>query len=92
MQDYSQLERFGVHYCHPTPDPPVRISPDASLPGILAWAERLLGAADRLDGPPIITSNVETLAGRGILGDSWRLPSPHPSERRPLSSLDPVAE
>ena len=19
MQDYSQLERFGVHYCHPTP-------------------------------------------------------------------------
>ena len=20
MQDYSQLERFGVHYCHPTPD------------------------------------------------------------------------
>ena len=20
MQDYSQLERFGVHYCHPTPE------------------------------------------------------------------------
>ena len=19
MQDYSKLERFGVHYCHPTP-------------------------------------------------------------------------
>ncbi len=26
-------------------DPPVRISPDASLPGILAWAERLLGSS-----------------------------------------------
>ena len=22
MQDYSQLERFGVHYCHPTPSEP----------------------------------------------------------------------
>ena len=54
--------------------------------------DAFLDAADRLNGPPIITSNIETLAGGGILGDSWRLPSPHPSDRRPLSSLDPVAE
>ena len=26
-------------------DPPVRISPDTSLTGILAWAERLLGSS-----------------------------------------------
>ena len=54
--------------------------------------EAFLDAADRLNGPAIITSNTEALAERGILGDSWRLPSPHPSDRRPLSSLDPVAE
>ena len=70
---------------------------DGFLPRVLFVFETpgsedaFLHAADRLNGPPIITSNVETLAGRGILGDSWRLPSPHPSERRPLSSLDPVA-
>ena len=54
--------------------------------------DAFLNVADRLNGPAIITSNAEALAERGILGDSWRLPSPHPSDRRPLSSLDPVAE
>ena len=27
MQDYSQLERFGVHYCHPTPVAPGQLVP-----------------------------------------------------------------
>ena len=40
-----------------------------------------LDAADRLDGPPLITSNVETLAECGVLGHSWR-------ESPPASSSD----
>ena len=27
MQDYSQLERFGVHYCHPTPARRLSLAP-----------------------------------------------------------------
>ena len=43
--------------------------------------DAFLDAADRLDGPPIITSNVETLAECGVLGYSWR-------ESPPASSSD----
>ena len=50
-----------------------------------------LDAADTVKGVPIITSNAETLAKQGILGDSWILPAPHSLDRRPLSTLDPVA-
>ena len=71
---------------------------DGLLPRVLFVFETpgnedaFLDAADRLDGPPIITSNVETIAEQGILGDAWILPPPHSLDRRPLSSLDPVAE
>ena len=57
-----------------------------------------LDAADRLDGPPLITSNVETLAECGILGHSWRESPPASSsdrlnltDRVQLRSLYPVA-
>ena len=50
-----------------------------------------LDVADTMEGVPIITSNAETLAERGSLGDSWILPPPHSLDRRPLSALDPVA-
>ena len=50
-----------------------------------------LDIADEDTTAPIVTSNTETLAENGILGDSWILPPPHPLERRLLSSLDPVA-
>ncbi len=50
-----------------------------------------LDVADTEEGVPVITSNAETLAKRGVLGDSWILPPPHSLDRRPLSSLDPVA-
>ena len=53
--------------------------------------DAFLHAANRLNGVPLIASNVETLAERGILGNSWRLPPPHPPDRRPLSSVDTVA-
>ena len=43
--------------------------------------DAFLHAADRLNGAPLITSNVETLAERGILGYSWR-------ESPPASSSD----
>ena len=51
-----------------------------------------LDVADTVKGVPIITSNAETIAEQGILGDAWILPPPHFLDRRPLSSLDPVAE
>ena len=50
-----------------------------------------LDVADTEEGVPVITSNAETLAKRGVLGDSWILPPPHSLDRRPLSALDPVA-
>ena len=54
--------------------------------------ESFLDVADGVKGAPIITSNVEALAERGILGDAWILPPPHSLDRRPLSSLYPIAE
>ena len=51
-----------------------------------------LDVADTVKGAPIITSNVDTIAERGILGDSWILPPPHSLARRPLSALDQVAQ
>ena len=60
--------------------------------------DAFLGAADRLDGPPIITSNVETLVECGVLGYSWRESPPASSsdglnvtDRIQLRSLYPVA-
>ena len=46
-----------------------------------------LDVADGVKGVPIITSNTETLAEDGILGDSWILPPPHSLDRRPLSVM-----
>ena len=51
-----------------------------------------LDVADTVKGVPIITSNAETIAERGILGDAWILPPPRSLDRRPLSALDPVPE
>ena len=51
-----------------------------------------LDVADTVKGVPIITSNVKTLAKRGILGDAWILPPPHSLDRRPLSLLHQVTE
>ena len=60
--------------------------------------DAFLGAADRLDGPPIITSNVETLVECGVLGYSWRESPPASSSeglnltgRIQLKSVYPVA-
>ena len=46
-----------------------------------------LDVADTVKGAPIITSNIETLAERGILGDAWVLQPPHSLDRRPLSLM-----
>ena len=61
--------------------------------------DAFLNAADRLNGPPIITSNVETLAKCGVLGYSWRESPPASSsdglnqtDRVQLRSLYPVAQ
>ncbi len=42
--------------------------------------------------PILFTSNLQTLAERGVLGDSWQLPPPHPAGRRPLAPLALVAK
>ena len=42
--------------------------------------------------PILFTSNVPTLAERGVLGDAWQLPPPHPAGRRPLAPLALVAK
>ena len=51
-----------------------------------------LDVADTVKGAPIITSNIETLAERGILGDAWVLPPPHSLDRRPLSVMGQLTE
>ncbi len=50
-----------------------------------------LDVSDTVDGVPIITSNTETLAKHGILGEAWILPPPYSLDRRPLSALDEIA-
>ncbi|MCY4448049.1 MAG: replication-relaxation family protein, partial [Chloroflexi bacterium] len=51
-----------------------------------------LDVADTEEGVPIVTSNAETIAARGILGNSWTLPPPHSLDRRPLSLLHRVQQ
>ncbi len=51
-----------------------------------------LDIADTVKGVPIITSNTDTLAKHGILGDAWILPPPHSLDRRPLSLTYRVAQ
>ena len=51
-----------------------------------------LDVADTVKGVPIVTSNAEALAKRGVLGDAWILPPPHSLDRRPPSELYPIAE
>ena len=51
-----------------------------------------LDVADTVKGVPIITSNAETLAKYGILGDAWIRPPPHSLDRRPLSLMHQVQQ
>ena len=51
-----------------------------------------LDIADTVKGVPIITSNTDTLAKHGILGDAWILPPPHSLDRRPLFLTYQVAQ
>ena len=51
-----------------------------------------LDVADTVKGVPIITSNAETLAERGILGDAWILPPPHSLDRRQMFVMGQVTE
>ena len=42
--------------------------------------------------PILFTSNLQTLDERGVLGNAWQLPPPHPAGRRPLGPLALVAK
>ena len=54
--------------------------------------EGFLRAAGGSNWPIMFTSNLQTLGERGVLGDSWQLPPPHPAGRRPLVPLASVAK
>ena len=54
--------------------------------------ESFLRAAGGSNRPILFTSNLRTLGERGVLGDSWQLPPPHPAGRRPLVPLASVAK
>ncbi len=54
--------------------------------------EGFLRAAGGSNRPILFTSNLQTLDERGVLGDSWQLPPPHPAGRRPLVPLASVAK
>ena len=54
--------------------------------------DHFLRAAGGPNRPILFTSNLQTLASRGVLGDAWQLPPPHPAGRRPLVPLASVAK
>ncbi len=54
--------------------------------------EGFLHGVAGINRPILFTSNLQTLASRGVLGDAWRLPPPHPDGRRPLVPLASVAK
>ena len=54
--------------------------------------DNFLRAAGGSRHPILFTSNLQTLNERGVLGDSWQLPPPHPAGRRPLAPLALVAK
>ena len=46
-----------------------------------------LDTAARLSHAPFASSNLPTQADQGVLGASWRLPPPHPTERVHLHAV-----
>ena len=80
MQDYSQLERFGVHYCHPTPvlPPPAgQIAGTATLQG----QEDHSGITIHLNGPDslILTPDATGSFSTGdITPGTYTLRAEHP--------------
>ena len=49
--------------------------------------DAFLDAASYVDHAPFASSNLETIAERGILADTWLLPAPEPWERLTLQEL-----
>ena len=49
--------------------------------------EAFLDASARVDRAPFASSNLEVIAQRGILGDTWRRPAPDTAERLQLRAL-----
>ena len=52
--------------------------------------DAFLGVAARFNRIPLCSSNLALLTERGVLGDAWRLPPPHPANRLRLHRLDKV--
>ncbi|MDE2842341.1 MAG: hypothetical protein OXN21_03050, partial [Chloroflexota bacterium] len=49
--------------------------------------DAFMDAASYVDHAPFASSNLETIAQRGILADTWLPPAPEPWERLPLRRL-----
>ena len=54
--------------------------------------EGFLRGVAGINRPILFTSNLQTIASRGVLGDSWQLPPPHPDGRRPLAPIAAIAK
>ena len=71
---------------------------DGKLPLVLFVFESpddedaFLRVAAEVERAPFFSSNVTTLTEHGILGNSWRLPPPHPPDRALLRALRIVAK
>ena len=52
-----------------------------------AEEDTFLTVASTVERVPLFTSNAQTLAEKGVLGHSWRMPLPRPPDRWPLKSL-----
>ena len=52
--------------------------------------DAFLDASAQVSHAPFASSNLQAIARRGILGDTWRRPAPHPAGRLPLHVLEKV--
>ena len=78
MQDYSQLERFGVHYCHPTPDIYVFKFPGTLVETCLIQSSRLWKRKDSGFSSRVgLPQTGEFAVFRGLAPDVRQLLSPY---------------
>ena len=77
MQDYSQLERFGVHYCHPAPN----------------TGFELIGRLPQISDVPVLVTTAfdkeENLLRAGAMGACGHMVKPI-SRREFLAQVAPV--
>ena len=67
MQDYSQLERFGVHYCHPTPGKALRVAYEVLMNVEVKEVANIVHELEAgYDLVVVCTETVNALKGSGV--------------------------